>query len=54
MDPEPDYEEQLVARYGKTSRELADEAEEGHPDGRWPDRPGYDVTKFVPHHRKQD
>ena len=41
VEPEPDYEEQLLAAYGKTSQELADEAEAG-----------YDPAKFVPYHRK--
>lgn len=46
-----DDEKALLAAYGKTSWELADEAEEGHPDGRWPERPGYDPAKFRPHKR---
>jgi hypothetical protein len=37
-----DWEEELIAKYGKTSWELADEAEQG-----------YDPAKFKPHQRPE-
>jgi hypothetical protein len=42
-EPNPDFEKELLARYDKTSEELADEAEQG-----------YDPSKFRPYHRPRN